>query len=141
MAKITIDDILGLQFKKELYGIDLDDDFDTFIEGVIAEQALIIEGIVGYSTYASATSPTKDFVKRAEKCYVAAEMVQRRINIILSNVVGAGNEIDVSHEGAQKKAYLDEAKMWLSRLTNDDFACGALETSHFESTTLAGEEV
>lgn len=132
---------MELQFKKELYGFSMDDDFEIFIDSVISEQALILEGIVGTSLYASATSPTKDYIKRAEKCFVAAEMVQRRINNILSNVVGAGNEINVSHEGAQKKVYLDEAKMWISRLTSDDFACGMLETSHFESTTLAGEEV
>lgn len=141
MAKTTADDILDLKFKKELYYIDTDDGFETYIEGIIAEQSLILQGIVGSSTYASTSSPTTDFVKRAEKCMVAAEMVQRRINVIFSNIQGAGTEINVSHEGAQKKAYIDEAKMWIGKLTSEDFACGMIETSHFTSQTLAGEEV
>lgn len=140
MAKVTAQEIIALGFKKELFKIQTDPEFEIFIDEIIAEQSLILEGRIGSSLYASATSPTKDYVKRSEKCLVAAEVVQRRINIILSNIVGSGVEIDVTHEGAQKKAYLNEAEDWIQRLLPGDFASDVLITSHFDETSISGEE-
>jgi len=137
MAKNTADDINGLGFTAEMYGETAKPDFLVFIDGVISEQSVILEGRIGASIYGTTESPAKDYVKRAEKCLVAAELVQRRINIILGNAVGAGHEIDISHEAAQKKAYLDEAERWIGKIvggqTSDsgDFASGVLITSHF----------
>jgi hypothetical protein len=133
MAKATAADITGLGFIKEMYGnlTPTEDAFETFIEGVISEQSEMLSGRVGSEVYASTTAPTSTYVKRAEKCLTAAEMVQRRINVILGNAISAGQPIDISHEGAQKKAYLDEAEKWISRVSSEDYAGGVLETSHF----------
>ena len=147
MPKNTTEDITALGFTGAMFNKKDDTEFFPFVESIIAEQAVIFEGRVGTSTYDSTTSPTKEYVKRGEKCLIAAEFVQRRINIILGNVTAAGREIDISHEGAQKKAYKDEADMWVTKLTagetadTGDFASGVLVTSHFESSGLSGEEV
>ena len=137
MAKNTLSDISSLGLRKELFKIEEDGEFETYLSGVIAEQAAILEGRVGPAIYASEISPSKDFVKRAEKCLIAAELIQRRINLILSNIVGSGSEINVTHEGAQKKVYADEADYWISKIisgaTSDagGLASGVLITSHF----------
>lgn len=133
MAKVTSTDIIDLGFTKEMFRKATDDDFEEFIDDIIAEQAAVLEGLVGTSAYASATSPTKDYIKRAERCLVAAELVQRRINIILANVTGAGQEIDVTSEGSQKKQYADEADRWINRISNGDYSGSVLETDHFNS--------
>ena len=143
MAKISYQEIKDLGFVQGMYpGLAGDEtSFNALIASVIAEQAPLLEGRIGSTVYASTTAPTSVYVARAEKCRVAAEMVQRRINIILGNAVGNGQEIDISHEGAQKKAYLDESEMWIAKLatgvTSDsgEFACGSLVTSHFEEDT------
>lgn len=135
MAKITATDITDLGFIKEMFPklAPTDAAFTTFINGIIAEQAEILEGLVGSSVYASTTLPTSTRVKRAERCLVAAEMVQRRINVILGNSIAVGQEIDISHEGAQKKAYATEAEALITKLGgNDDYAGGVNESSHFD---------
>jgi hypothetical protein len=139
MPRINADKILDLNFTPELFNKTSEEDLILFIDTVIEEKSGLLSGRLGTTIYNSTTAPTVAYVKRAELCLVAAELVQRRINIILNNVIGAGKEIDISHEGAQKKAYLDEAEYWISRLaagitadTNSDFATGVLITSHFE---------
>lgn len=140
MAKVTPVDIIDLGFAPEMFRRTDESDLADYIESVITEQSAILEGRIGAAAYASISSPAKDYVKRAEKCLTAAELVQRRINIILNNSIGAGMEIDISHEGAQKKAYKDEANMWIDKIisgmTSDgsDFVLGVLETDHFEAT-------
>jgi hypothetical protein len=138
MPKIVPVDVTALGFTAEMLGKKSESDFEDLIDSIISEQALLLQGRIGSAAYASASSPTKDYVKRAELCLVAAEIVQRRMNVILGNAVGAGRELDISHEGAQKKAYKDEAEALISRIaasvTSDpgsDFASGALVTDHF----------
>jgi hypothetical protein len=136
VAKVTAQDIINLGFKKEPFKIVNDGDFTTFINDVIADQALLLEGRVGSTTYALTTSPQKDYVKRAEKALCAAEMIARRINIILSNVTGAGQELDTSSEEKQRKTYLDEAENWVTSSVTysdspGDCSFGAAISSHF----------
>lgn len=136
MSKVTATDISNLGFKKEMFQKSLDGDFTAFINDIIAEQALLLEGKVGSTLYASATSPLKDYVKRSEKALCAAEMVSRRINIILNNVSGAGQELDISSEEKQRDAYLKEADNWILKLTtytsdSGDVAFGVSTSSHF----------
>jgi hypothetical protein len=146
MPKIIAQDMIDLGFLPEMFKKDNEAELSAYITAVIAEQADILLGRIGSAAYNSTTSPTDKYVKRAEKCLTAAELIQRRINIILGNVAGAGQEIDVTHEGAQKKVYLSEANDLIAKLVSgtgadsNDFATGVLVTSHFESTTLAGEE-
>lgn len=152
MPKITFEDIAGdgadntgLGFKKELFRIATDAAFRAFVDAIISKQSLLLAGEVGSSLYAVTTSPTHDFLHRAEECKVAAEMVQRRINIILANSSGSGKEIDISHEGAQKKAYRDEAAMWIHKTLDrnnagDDLSFGVLVTSHFQEQSTGGQE-
>jgi len=136
MAKVAAQDIIDLGFKKELFKVSNDSDLTTLINGIIADQALLLEGRVGSAVYALTTSPQKDYVKRAEKALCAAEMVSRRINIILSNVTGAGQELNTTSEEKQRKAYLDEAEDWIVRAgtyadSTGDCSFGAAISSHF----------
>ena len=139
MPKIVSQDIVDLGFIAEMFRKKSSSELGELIDAVISGQALLLEGRIGPTAYASSSSPVKDYVKRAELCLVAAEMVQRRINVILGNAVGAGREIDISHEGAQKKAYLDEADRWIGRIASsvasdpsNDLVSGALITDHFQ---------
>lgn len=138
MAKNTEQEIIELGFKSEMFGKKNDVEFSEFLLSILSEQAIILEGRIGTTAYSSTTSPTKDYVKRAEKCLTAAELIQRRINVILGNVAGAGQEIDVSHEGAQKKVYINEANDLIAKIIGgvgadtNDFASGVLITSHFD---------
>lgn len=136
MAKVVVEEINDLGFIAEMFGKDAAA-FDALISDVITEQAIILEGRVGADLYASTASPAKDYVKRAEKCLVAAEMVRRRITTILGNVTGAAFPISTSGEDRQKQAYMDEADMWISKVIvgattdSNDFASGTVLTNHF----------
>lgn len=122
--------------------------FVAYIDAVIAEQSKILEGRVGASSYALTTSPAKEYLARTELCLVAAEMIQRRMNRILGNVVGTGNALDITMESKQRQDYLDEAEELIQKIVSgvtadsSDFASNVLETSHFaETTTLGGLEI
>jgi hypothetical protein len=136
VAKVTAQDIINLGFKKELFQKQNDSDFTALINEIIVDQALLLEGRVGSTMYALTTSPQKDYLKRAEKAFCAAELVSRRINIILSNITAAGAELDTSSEEKQKKAYMDEAESWIIRAgtyadSPGDCSFGAAISSHF----------
>lgn len=136
MAKVTANDIINLGFKKEPFGKQNDSDFTALIDDVIADQASLLAGRVGAAAYALTTSPQKDYVKRAEKALCGAEMVSRRINIILGNVTAAGQELDTSNEEKQRKAYLEEAEKWITNIMTyadspGDCSFGTAISSHF----------
>lgn len=147
MGKTTVKEITDLGFTPAMFAKENDDLFKAFIEAIITEQTAILEGRIGATSYASAASPTQDWVKQAEKYLVAAEMLQRRINIILEKVVGAGEDIDTRSAERQMKLYLDKADSWIQKIadgvTSDSgsFASAVLETSHFtDPSTIAGLE-
>lgn len=135
MAKVTVQELKDLGFIAELFGNP--QNFDAYLTAVIAEQASILEGRIGASAYASTSSPIKDYVKRAEKCLAAAELVQRRITYILGNVTGGAFPISTSGEDRQRQAYIDEAAVWITKIVegaetdSNDFASGSLVTNHF----------
>jgi hypothetical protein len=136
MAKVTAGDITSLGFKKEMFGRSSDAEFTTFINDVISDQAALLEGRVGSSVYADTTSPVKDYVKRAEKALCAAEMVSRRINIVLGNITGTGQELDITSEEKQRDKYLEEAENRILKLTayagdSGDVCFGVIASSHF----------
>lgn len=136
MAKVTSQNIIDLNFVPEIFG-KTSATFGAYIDLIIAEQSKIVEGRIGTTTYGSTTSPTKEYIARAELCLVAAEMIFRRMNRILGNVVGSGNAIDIEMERKQRRAYLNEAESLIEKIIagitvdTDNLAAGVLETSHF----------
>lgn len=147
MPKIEAQTVIDLNFVAEMFG-KTSANFGAYIDAVIVEQSKILEGRAGTSAYGSTTSPTKEYIARAELCLVAAEMIQRRMNRILGNVVGTGNALDITMERKQRQDYLDEAEEIIQKIVSgvtadsSDFASGVLETSHFEeSSTLGGLEI
>lgn len=143
MAKIEAQTIIDLNFVAEMFG-KTSATFNAYIDLVITEQAKILEGRIGASNYALTTSPAKEYIARAELCLVAAEMIQRRMNRILGNVVGTGNALDITMERKQRQDYLDEAEEIMQKIVagvtadSSDFASGVLESSHFEETAVLG---
>jgi glycerol-3-phosphate dehydrogenase len=142
MPKILRTDITGptgLGFQQALYSAiaGTDEAFNTLVDAVITEQAANLSDRIGSSVYNDAAKLT--YVKNAEKCLTAAEMIRRRINIILANIQASGTEIGTIVEQKQRQSYLDEAEVWITKLaqgvTTDataSFTSGALVTSHFE---------
>jgi len=145
MPKITRDDIIGptgLGFTKELYSVIAPDivAFDVLVDAVISEQAAELAERVGSSVYNDAAR--LNYVKKAEKCLAAAEMVQRRINIVLGTRGGLGEPSDTRSEQQQRKDYLDQAEIWISKLAQgitvdppSDFAVRVITSSRFETTS------
>lgn len=144
MPKNTAQEIIDLGFIKEMFKYEkkTDAEFVTYVDAVIASQALSLEGRIGSTAYASATSPMKDYVKRAELCLSASEMWLRRINIILSSVPVTADGVNTKAEREQRQAYLDEVNGGLiekivvgATADSSSFASGVLTTSHFEVAT------
>ena len=143
MAKITVSDLKSLGFTREMFVPIAADDtaFDDLLTTIIAEQALQLSGRIGTTAYNDAASPNADYVKMAEKYLSAAELIQRRINVLLGNSVSAGQELATANERNQRKDYLAQADGWIAKVVagstidSADFASGALVTSHFEETT------
>ncbi len=139
MPKTTASEIKDLGFNPQMFRKE-DNTFDAYLDDVITEKSVILQGRIGSTTYASSTSPTKDYVKRAEKCLVAAELLQRRINFMLGNVEGEEGS-DLAKARQSKKEYLEEAEALIVKIVagittdNDNFTSGVLETSHFESSS------
>ncbi len=137
MPKNEATDIKSLGFTFEMFSLADDTAFDIFIGEVLDEQAKILEGRLGAETYNAVVSPWQENVKRAEKAMVAAELIGRRINIILSNVSGAGQEIDTKNEEKQRLKYEREAEDLIGKLISgisleqQGFSSGVLVTSHF----------
>ncbi len=143
MAKITRDDIIGptgLGFTQAMFKPLVSDEtqFGNLVDAVLAEKAEELEERVGSSVYADAANLR--YLKNAERCMTAAELLRRRITILLANVTAAGDPIRTDAEQAQMKDYLAQAETWISKLAQGvtadsptgEFACGALITSHFE---------
>jgi hypothetical protein len=139
MPKITAVDIKNLGFTSDMVN-KTEEEFDDYLTDLIAGVALLFEGRIGSTAYASTTSPGKDYVKRAELCLCVEEFLKREINTILGNVKSSSEKPDLSGERTQKKEYRDEADMWIAKIVagatsdSDDFAVGALITSHFGET-------
>ncbi len=147
MPKITNQDIQDLGFIREMFAKNDDISFQNMIDVVISEQASILEGRIGTSAYNDSSAPNAIYVKQSEKCLVAAEMVQRRINILLGNSVGAGKELDTTAPRKQRQDYLDqvygniksdrpvlgliEKIITGSSTDGQDFASGVLISDHF----------
>ncbi|MFA5354218.1 MAG: hypothetical protein WC291_08305 [Thermodesulfovibrionales bacterium] len=135
MAKVTAIEITAMGFTPEMFRKSSDADLTTLVNGAISTQSSLLRERVGASVYDASTSAV---LKRAEACLVAAELVRTRINIILGNIVGAGQEINTRVEREQLKQYMDEAAALIARTVaggatdSSDLAFGVLTTSHFE---------
>src|SRR3972149_3629032 len=146
MPKITNTEIKDIGFTAEMFNKTNETALNTFIDSIITEQSDILEGRIGSTLYASTTTPTSTYVKRAEKCLVAAELLTIRINYIVGNIDGE-NGSDVVRIRNNIEAYMDKAEEFILKLVSgisvDDggFAFSAVSSSHFDNdTVLSGLE-
>jgi len=131
MARITAADITALGFTGAMFNTARDDDFAAFVDGVIAEQSALLEGEVGASVYGATDGALAARVKRAETCLVAAELVDRRINIRLADVQAAGEDFDVTAEERKRDKYRSEADKIITLTGAGEYAGTVVETPHF----------
>jgi hypothetical protein len=146
MPKITTSDVTALGFSRGMFALEAAD-YTTMVTDLIAEQAALLEGRIGSTSYASTSTTTAAFVKRAEKCLVAAELLQRRF-VILSQEIQAADGMDAFKVRKTRQAYIDEADQLIDRIVNGQasdstgYSGSVATSSHFsESTTLGGLEV
>ncbi len=111
--------------------------FKAFIDNIILDKSDELTGRIGTTAYTSAIDPNPRYVKNAELYLCAAEMCQRRINVIVQDKVSGGDNKDATYDLRQQlQRYLDQAEMWIQKVVigsppdSSDFACGALITRH-----------
>lgn len=142
MAKVSAADIKALGFTYGQFNLAAQD-FDAWIDAAIAEQAVILEGRIGSTLYAASAASTAAYVKRAEKCLVAAELYQRRAVAIAGNAQPNGEEPVTASIDAQQKKFRAEAQELIDRLVDGaaadsgGFASGVTVSSHFEEVAGA----
>jgi len=137
MPKTAAADIKALGFTFGQFNLATAAEFDAWLDAAIAEQALLLEGRIGSTIYSTTATPASTYVKRAEKCLVAAELFQRRAIAIAGNAQPNGEEPVTASLDVQQKKYRTEAQELIDRLVagsvSDDtgFASGVSVTSHF----------
>jgi len=128
MPKTIVADIESLGFKFEMFHIP-QGEWHKYVSDVIASASAILAGRIGSARYANTTSPVKDYAKRAEICLCAAEMLERRINIRLANVVVSGaseyNRDAPNMEERARANYLAEAESLILKIVSDATETGA----------------
>lgn len=139
MPRVTVENIKDLGFTSEMFGLGDTSSLELFIQDIIDDTSAMLEGITGSSIYNSTTSPTSGYVKRTEKCLVAAELLQRRINKVLNNVIAADDKISTKNEEQQRTRYQEEAEKLIDVLIGKtSFSFNILRSSHFDETTSLG---
>jgi hypothetical protein len=146
VPKITTANITALGFSAGMFALNTEA-FTTMVTDLIDEQAALLEGRIGSTVYASTSNPTAAYVTRAEKCLVAAELLQRRF-VILSQEVQAADGMDAFKVRKTRKEYIDEADQLIDRIVNGQssdssgYSGSVATSSHFaETTSLGGLEV
>lgn len=133
MAKVLPQDIKDLQFVAEQFNSVVD--FDAFVQAVIDEQEALLVDRIG--SVAFATTGLSVHIKRAEKCLVAAELLQLRINRLSGNI-DAETAVLISQLKKNRQDYLDQADRVVPRLVagsvseGSDAAFGYASSSHFD---------
>jgi hypothetical protein len=131
MAKISVADIAGMGFTKEMFGKESDGDFAGMIDNIIAEQSDLLKLRVSGLKYDSDDPGIKLQVTRAEKCLAGAEMIQARIIYTAGNAVPNGEEPDTGSLDRQRDKYAREANELVAKIItgalsdSSDFATGA----------------
>ena len=139
MSKNTAQEIIDLGFAGVMFRKQNETDFGLFLDAVLAEQALILEGRIGSAAYTVATSPQKDYVKLAEKYLVAAELMSRRITVVCEAAVGSGEKPRTDDEQKQRNDYRDRANEWITKIVDGSatdstsgLVFGSLTTNRFQ---------
>lgn len=89
MAKVTVQDVTDAGFRPEQFGTpsDFADATTGYVARIIVDAAIWVQAQVGASVYTAAAGGSIDELrlKRAELCYVKAELWRRRAAFLDSN--------------------------------------------------------
>lgn len=94
MPKVTIQDVTDAGFRAEQFGTPADWDTATlpavsYLDRIIADAATYVADRVGADAYAAAAGAQALRLKRAELCWVKAELWRRRAAFLDSNAFSA----------------------------------------------------
>jgi hypothetical protein len=136
--------IASAGFDNTMFKKDSETELNGFVETIISEQADLLACEIG-ELYDSIDTPYPVYVKRAEKCLIIAELIRRRINVILGSIPGVGREIDLTPEQTQRDKYLEEAEALILRIKSGSFDESGFSfnteiNSHFVTRTVIGAE-
>jgi hypothetical protein len=107
--------------------------FTTFIDKIITKKSTELAGLLGTSVYDTTNEPQQSWVKEAEECMVAAELLLRRINLKASNI--DGKDMDAFKLRRNMKHYKERYKELIGFLREEtDVSFSSVTTSHFEDT-------
>lgn len=110
MAKVTIQDVTDAGFRPEQFGTPTDWSTTSagYLQRVIAEAEIYVTDRVGAAAYASASGAQALRLKRAELCWVKAELWRRRAGFLDSNAFSAleGNP----SAATERKSYEEQAQ-------------------------------
>ena len=153
MAKVAIQDVTDAGFKPAQFGTPADWSTATtgYLARLIAEAEIYVSDRVGASDYAAATGAQLLRLKRAELCFVKAELWRRRAAFLDANAFTAkeGNPSAAS----ERRSYLEHAmqaeECLLSNIdlfiSGGDSAAlgsgasiGAVETGPFSTSAVSG---
>lgn len=136
MAKNTDEEIADLGFTYQMFGRDSEVDFKKYLDGVLATQSALLSGRIGLSAYESTLVPTKDYVKQAEACVVAAELCRRRI-LRITTESGSEDGTDAKKLRTSRHEFLAEAETLIAKIVagvtsdGEGFASSVNISSHF----------
>ncbi len=132
MARITSQDILSMGFTAEMLALDSQEAFSGLLVNIIDEQAGLLSARIGPEAYSATTEPGSSYVKRAEKCFVAAEIVRLRIVTAMGNAVPNGDEPNTTPLERSRSSYLKEAEGLIDKIISGQVS----DTSGFSSGVL-----
>ncbi len=136
MAKNTAAEIADIGFSKEMFGKTTATDYTNFLTAVIASQESLLSGRIGAAAYASASSPTQEYIKQAAACVVAAELCRRRI-LRLTQEAKNEDGTDAKKLRSSRKEFIAEAEELIVKINaggtidGTGFASGVNVSSHF----------
>lgn len=130
---ITPDEVKAEGFIREQFNDP--DDFDAYISTIIATEAALLEGRLGFAL-TSATGTDEQQIKRVLFCRVCADMLRKRLNFISDTLNDEGTDKAVLR--TNRREYLEEAEKLESRIKLGTVAssCGGLASG----AVISGEE-
>ena len=118
MAKVQVADIAAMGFTQEMFGRQTEAELLDMVDPIITEQSALLSSRVSSAKYSSSDADISAAVTRAEKCLVAAEMIQARIIQIIGNANPNGEEPDTASLDRQKQKYISEANRFVVKVVN-----------------------
>ena len=136
-TKATPEDVMKLGFTFEMFRptVNEEGEFTPFIQGVLDDNVAEVKALIGESVYNDALKVSD--VKRIEVCLAAAELWERKGNMVLRDRTVGGNTTALLNMTESLKAdeYKEKARAIVQRVQasggSTGLASSVEESSHF----------